>query len=229
MNDTRITVTVPFQEVAWAKALDLLVGRFKLPFLKADRAVHDFFKRYFRVLNLSWFRRRPMSEIDNSIATALCELYSADTIAITHERPIKIGPLEFGYGLSLAMTPNLSRQTDRSTGTVSPRVVFVGFGRRLELTQLRQIVLAQLVAILSGIVCYVVLATCLLYGVSVLWQFHRAPVDVIIAATSRLDIGVALLAIFVGFAGLFGRAIRNVYGLARERLSFSQRSELARN
>jgi hypothetical protein len=217
MNDTRITVTVPFQEVAWAKALDVLVGRFKLPFLDADRAVHDFFKRFFRVLNQSWFRRRAISELDNSIATALCEIYSADTIVITHERPLKIGPLEFGYGLSLALAPTLTRQSERSTGTVTPRVVLAGFGRRVELTRLRHIVGAQCVTILVAIVCYVVLAACLLYGVSVLWQFHRAPAEVIIAATSQIEIGVALLAVSVGFAGLFGRAIRNVFGLARER------------
>lgn len=218
MNDRRITVSIRFEDVEWARVLDILVGRSKRSFLVADRALHDFFKRFFRLLNLEWFRNRPLSSNDNTIATALCELHSADTVVIRHSRPVRVGPLQFDYTFGLALTPQLGRQARGGLGASAGRIELCGFGRRVVLERTSQIVVAQGCVAVGGVVCYVLLATCLLYGMSVLWQFHRSPVETLIAATTRLDIGVALLAVAIGIAGLFGRIFRNLYNLSRDLL-----------
>lgn len=212
-NDTRVTVTLPFREVAWAKVLDLLVSRFRNDFFDADADLRRFFKSFHLLLNLRWFRSSRLHETDNSIAVAMCEVHSADTVVLVHDRPIQIGTIPFRYRLLLTLTPRLSRKEERETGRQSARIELTGFGRTIALTKTHHIALAQLLVIVVGILTYVVLCFMLLYGVSVLWQFHLSPAETIIAGTKRLDIGLALLAVFVGLAGIFGRAFSNVWRL----------------
>lgn len=217
-NDTRITVTIPFHEVAWTKVLDVLVTRFKSDFLVADTNLRRFFKSFFLLLNIRWFRSARLNESDNAIAVAMCEVHSADTVVVIHDRPLQIGTIPFRYRLLLALTPRLSRREEAEDGQQAARIELSGFGRTLVLSRPHHIVLAHLSVIGVGILTYVLLSFMLLYGVSVLWQFHLSPAETVIAGTKRLDIGLALLAVLVGIAGIFGRAITNVCKLVSGRI-----------
>lgn len=217
-NDTRITVTLPFHDVSWAKVLDLLVSRFKSDFLVADANLRRFFKRFFLLLNLRWFRSTHLDETDNSIAVAMCEVHSADTIVVIHDRPIHVGTIPFRYRLLLSLTPRLSRSDGRESGRQSARIELTGFGKTIAITKPHHVVLAHIAVISMAILTYVLLSFMLLYGVSVLCAFHLSPAETIIAGTRRLDIGLALLAVLVGIAGIFGRAIANVWKLVAARL-----------
>ena len=210
VSDTRITVTIPCQNVAWAKVLDLLVSRLKVDFFEADSNLRRFFKSFYLLLNLRWFRRRSLSAEDNAIALAMCEVHSADTVVLVHDRPLDLGAFSFRYRLLLSLTPRLSRDESREEGRASARIELSGFGRTIALTTVPQVVAAQCIAMTAAVLSYVVLSFLLLYGVSVLVQLHLSPAETIIASTNRLDIGLALLATLIGIAGIFGRAISNV-------------------
>ena len=217
-SDTKITVTIPFLAVQWHTVLEILVSRFKLSFLDADRALHDLFKRYFRLLNLAWFRNRTLSADDNRIAAAICEVHGADAVVLTHDKRVALGPVRFDYSLTVAMTPRLSRRVDGAESEISAKIVLRGRGREISLRRARDVVIAQGLVLLTGVVSYVALGLMLLYGVSVLWLLHQSPAEIVIAGTQRLDIGVALLAVFVGGAGFFGRALSGLVRLVKSGL-----------
>jgi hypothetical protein len=214
-SDTRITVTIRFHDVAWAKVLDVLIARFKLDFFTADSQLRRFFKSFHLLLNLRWFRSHKLDPLDNTIAVALCEVYSADTVVLEHHRPLQLGSLKCSYRLLLSLSPRLSRDESKEDGRQSGRIELSGFGKTLALTSFGQICGAHTILFVTGLLSYIVLSFMLLYGVSVLWQLHLSPAETIIAGTRRLDIGIALLATLVGIAGIFGRAIANVFQLLR--------------
>ena len=207
---------LPIEHVNWAAVLDLMVRRFKIPFVAADKQLNDFLKRFCRPLNLAWFLDSALSEDDNLLMQLVGECHGADIVTLVFERRIRLGPGCIAYRHAYEFEPRFGRA--QATGTVRPRVELRILGRQVTLASARAVALCQLLVSLLGVVFYVVVVGLLLYGLSVLMLFLREPMDVTRAATSRASIGTALLCVLVAVAALTGRAVRNIAGEIRRRL-----------
>ncbi len=216
-NALRITQKLNFDEVLWAKVLDQVCTRFKTPFRRADDLLRDFFKRFLNPFNLYWFIHPKLSEADNNIFVALCEVYGADAIELSRGRQFRAGPFNIEYLQDLTIYPRLTRTVDQAeAGTCVASITFAVLGLRVDLRRAYQVLLFHALVFVFAVLSYVVCVGLLLYGVAVFIHFIDNPLGVVIMATRDPSIGLALLCFLIGCAGIFGRAVKNLFGLARQ-------------
>lgn len=209
---------IDFDDVWWAGVLDLLVKRFGMPFEQASVSLRRFFGRFRRIFNLYWYTHRILSEEDNRIVAAICECHGADVITLVLQRSLSIGIFNIDYHQMIEFEPRFRRdEAEAGKGALRPRIE-VRVGRRLlTFSTLWGALFFYFLATLVAVVVSALLVGLFLYGLAVFLLFIVLPIDVTIAATRFGPIGVALLCFLVGGAALFGRAIKNVWHLLRQR------------
>lgn len=204
-------------EVQWVRVLDVLVNRFRVPFLTADEQVRQFLKRLHRPFSLEFFRGRALSESDRQLMAAVCEAHGIDLPTFRIEKKLRVAGVGIEYRKILDVEPCLSRATG-GAAEVRARIDVEVCGVSLVLTRLWQVVALNGVLTLLAILSYVLLVGAFLYGSAVLVVLILEPVGTAITATRHGGIGLALLCILVGAAGVFGRALANVSRLGLTRL-----------
>lgn len=213
----KITQTLPMETVQWPAVLELLHRTFKYSFNDAMEHVRSFTRRVRRPLSASWFLRRELTDQENAIIASICVISGGDSVRLSTGCARKMGFISLQYRFTVTCTPALVRE--QSHGSAIPQIALSVAGRELYLTKLWQVLLTQVALFVLGSLLYALLAGLLLYGVAVLVLFIETPALSTIAATRAPSIGIALVCVLAGLAGIFGRAIRNLSLLAWTRVS----------
>jgi len=148
---------------------------------------------------------------------AVCEAHGIDLPTFRVEKKLRVAGVGLEYRKILDVEPCLSRATG-GVAEVGARIDVSVCGVSLVLTRLWQVVALNSVLTLLAILSYVLLVGAFLYGSAVLVVLILEPVGTAITATRHGGIGLALLCILVGVAGVFGRALANVSRLGLTRL-----------
>lgn len=207
-----------FEDVRWAKALEVLSSKFGYTFSEADRILKSFFKRFLSPMNMYWFLNPKLSQEDNKLLACMCEVHGTDALLISHERLIQKGPIRIAYNQIIEFDPKLSgfNDTDES-GVCVPRIEICVMGRSFMIVTALQALLVHFVVSLGAVLSYVLIVGLLLYGFSVLIMFGLYPADSTIAATQNGVFGLALLGILMALSAVFGKAFVNLSRLALQR------------
>lgn len=211
----RLKKSIQFSEIHWPSVEQILVQHFKLTDLESASLIKRFTHRMRQPFGLHWFINENLSPADNTVAAAICESVGADGITISVNRSINLLALRFNYHSNFEFLPSFKRGgEDKQLGYCKPSVTIAlaRFERVLNTT--KQIMLAGSLISAVGAIMYAIAFGMLLYGISVACLFFAEPGEMTVVALSKGHIGLALLCTLIGIAGIFGRAIKNIAGLA---------------
>lgn len=215
----RISIELALSQVHWKLVGSILVSHFDLEQQAAEKLTAAFRRRLAGPLSLYWFRASRLCRDDEKVLAALCEAHGADTLSLYSGQRFSIWRLSCAYRQQITFHHASGRQAAGSSAQIVPEVTVELGGWQFRLQRLRSVLLMQILLVLSGALFYAVAAACLLYGVAVVLLFFVEPAYVTLAATRRLPLGLALVCMLAGLAGICGRAFRNVLGLVWQRLS----------
>ena len=214
-TDYRIRVELPIDEVNWPVVLSILMSRFRMSFPQADRLSKSFCKSLLKPLSTKWFKARNVTADENKVVCAICEAHGADVLMLSEEREMRLASLAIGYRQRIIFTPQFRPPHSSSDfGRAIPEIELNLLGAKLRLASLVEVLLTQTALALIATIFFALIAGCLLYGaaVAILFVFH--PAALTLAATRSAPLGLALICMLVGVAGIAGRAIHNLTGLA---------------
>lgn len=218
-TDYKIRLELDLDSVAWPTVLKVLCDKFKLTFQQANQSISDFTRRFRDTLNLSWFLRKELSSEEGKLLAAVCEVHGADAVSISSSRRLICGWPSFILRQQVEFYPSFrqSEQSKKGGYLVAQHTVNI-FGRNIKIEKLWQALIAHSIFISLAVLSFVLVVGCLLYGLSVFLLFLIEPAFVTLAATNSATLGLALICVLVGMAGIFGRALQNLYKLARSTL-----------
>ena len=219
----RLRVSMHLADIGWDSVRSSLLEEAGMTGAMATALVRDFLRKLTSPINVHWLGNKSLSREEQKVVLTLCELYGADVLNVALERTFTVPLLEIRYRGEIAFDPFArDERGEGRTGTASGRYEIALPGVTIRVNSLFHA--AALYAALSvvGVLLYVVLAGMLLYSVAVFLLFIADPELMTIAAVNHPSIGLALLCLLVGLAGLGGKAFRNVATLVRERISKSR-------
>ncbi len=215
-KDYKISIELELGAVAWAAVLRILCDNFKLSYEQASRLIRNFHKHFRSVLSLRWLVFSELSVDEGRLLAAICEVHGADAVRIWLSRGLLGSHSRIKLRQQIDFFPAFrTNQQAAKGGYLLARYVISFFGRELVICKVWQALLVHVLFVLFAIVSYVLLVGCLLYGLSVLLLFIMEPAFVTLAATNRAPLGLALLCMLVGLAGIFGKAVHNLLIVAK--------------
>lgn len=213
VTEYRVHTVLPIDAVHWESVTMILIKRFRLFPDRATRQVREFKQRFTVPLEPYWFSRSVLLPEYNRLIAAICEVHGADSITLLKDLKISLGPLSICHEQKIRFIPSLRNfSNDESVTSLIPEIVLTVFGRRVMLNSSRDVVLWRTLALIAAIALSVPFLGCFLYSFAVFMLFLESPTEVTLSAFDHASIGLALLCFFVGFAGLFGRAVVNTIG-----------------
>ena len=223
-KDLRIRAELDLSQVHWKLAASILVSHFDLMQSAAEVLVAGFRRRCEGPLQLTWFKTKALSKADSQVFAALCEAHGADALSISVTHCFAPGGVTFGYRHQVFFQLAPGSRAAGGVVLAQPGLELIVGKWNVVLRSLRSVLILQLLLVMLAILFYVVAAGCFLYGVAVLLLFLADPAYVTVAATKRLPVGLALVCMLAGLAGICGRAVRNIIRLFWQGVSSRRRS-----
>lgn len=202
----RVRREMGVEKVDFNDLVGLLVSHDHLPKFKAKLIAKSVRRSFCQPDCWRWLSGRPLNLDELLVVRALLDLQGADDLSLIRRGPENIR----WFRPATEFTLHLSRER---AGAVSVRGVlglFI-FGRELQIkTPLKAMVVMSIVAIWIALMAAVAWGL-LLWGISTLAIFVYFPGSTIVAATREWQIGLGLLATFVGLAAIGGETLRRRY------------------
>lgn len=222
----RVRVRVPEEDVPWESILESLGENSTVDDKALRRQLKNFVKKIRTPFNGEWLGAPLLSKEEQKIALALSEIFGADVVTILRERSFGSSPLKIVYKGEVELNPFGKMEEERvSAGSGGERrgVAQGNFrlsmpGLEIDINTMPRAVLFYFLLMLIGIIMYVLIVGMLLYAVAVFLLFLADPEMMTVVATTHSSVGLALLCLLTGLAGLSGKAVRNVVSLIRTRL-----------
>lgn len=209
----RIRRHITVREVNWSSVTSIVSARYGGSKRCAEKRVQDFRRRLLHPFNPHWFRRKNLSYIDEQIATALSVHLRADTLTLTKENPLRVGPVCFRYAQSHTFTPKTRRSAKDPAGEFSVHYSAKMMGREILIDSFWGALALHCFFVFFAICSYLILLSALMYSAAVFIVFLSAPKDTAYAALNNSSIALALLCFTSVVVALFGRAAMNIFGL----------------
>ncbi len=200
--------------IPWNRLQEVLASRHRLGISTAGRLASDLRERTECLFSLGTLHEQPLSSQENGAVRSLVELVGADEVTVSSSRDFFTGPLRLRLTRCTHLRPGLRQD---SAGSAESCLILECAGRSLCARQRIGAYLLFGALVLAASATYAILFGLLLYAFSVFYVFLQMPGDVTLAAVRQLPVGLALLAMLVGLAGLSGRAFVNLVGLLRGR------------
>lgn len=211
----RIEQRINVEDIPWDSLEERLQKRFQVAPSKASKILSRLRRRLRSPFELSWFRSSSLSRDENQAMALLCEQLGADRVIILFERTLSLIGVRIQYRQEVGCSPSLKElSSDTPKGSSFANIEIEIFGRRIKISKFWQIVSCYLAFSLFGIATYVIGIGLLLYGLSVFLLFLYVPDLVLVEATRKGRMGLALLCFLVVFAAILGRAVANIVRLA---------------
>lgn len=214
----KITVEMPIQNINWKLVRRILQNNFNLSETKAIAAIDSFTERFAKPLNHFWKFRKSLSGLDVKVVLASCETHGADILILKVDNRLRVSSFGFGYVHEVQFEPNGKSYADRSVAFSVRKMCLRLLGYEIALSKIWHLIVVDLLLLLLGTFLTVLLLGFLLYGLAITLLFWWTPIDVTLAATQNASIGLGLICVLVGGAGIFGRAIKNILNLVRKKL-----------
>jgi hypothetical protein len=206
------------QRINWTSVAGLLESRFKREGEEALTQIKDFLDSFKSPFHWHWFSTSAIDPRDLPVVLSICIAHGADIVDISHRREIQFGLFRINYKHNVEFSPSFRNRdsiTEEVSGEQRAYIRCVILGWVFEVRTLKELLKLYAILVFSGILLYVLATGALLYCLTVIILFVAEPELTTIAAMQNADIGVALLGAFVMGAAIFGRAVRNLYNLAK--------------
>ncbi len=224
----RVRVRVPEEDIQWESVLEALLENGGSDEKSERRSLKSFVRKVRAPFNGQWLRSPLLTGEEQKISLALSELFGADVVTILRERSHGNSHFMISYKGEVELNPFGRIENENDAAGIQAAAGRRGFARgsfrlviagiEFDINTMPRVVLLYTLLMLISVVMYVLVVGMLLYAVAVFLLFIADPEMMTVVAARNPPVGLALLCLLTGLAGLSGKALRNVVSLIMTRL-----------
>lgn len=190
-----LSVSLSFFEISWGRVRDQLISRYGLKPEDVDQALRRFHEAFLTPFEVYWFKNRSLSDLDNRIICAICDIHGADVLSISHT--VSLGE-RLHYRIIVQFSPRF--RSDDSPPSCNPLIVYKLGKREVTVSRPYQLYLIRLSIFSVATMLYIVVVGSLLYSLSMAIVFTEYPSQLVLHAYRSPFAGICLIITLLALA-----------------------------